>query len=109
MVELDCHRCIGIGINLFLLPLLSLALATSSSGGAWHSFPTSRLAGKNIFKASVAASESSGVFYVDNILGVDTNSGLSPTAPFKSIAHINELALLPGQTVVSSLVTRFTK
>jgi hypothetical protein len=38
-------------------------------------------------------------YYVDNISGNDSNSGTSQTAPFASIAKVNSLALLPGQTV----------
>ena len=38
-------------------------------------------------------------YYVDSISGKDSNPGTSPITPFASIAKVNSLALLPGQTV----------
>jgi hypothetical protein len=39
------------------------------------------------------------VYYVDNIVGNDSNPGTSTTRPFATIARLNSVILLPGQTV----------
>lgn len=47
-----------------------------------------------------AASVHSTTYYVDSEKGNDTNPGTSPTAPWKSISHVNSRKFVPGDTIL---------
>lgn len=49
---------------------------------------------------SVSASGAGRTYYVDPVAGVDSNSGTSASTPFRTLARVNTIALLPGDTIL---------
>lgn len=78
---------------------LAIMLLFSLAASAQVSAPGTAYVAPLCSFSSSAAAICTGTYYVDNVNGSDTNSGTTPLAPFKTIAHINSLTLAPGQTV----------